>query len=488
MNPLSPFYQPPAPDRNFAVFSPDLQAIARIVCSRAKGADPMMVRTHMLSVLSSAIAPLYTISPPHWDPQYISVNSMCIADIGSWKTPMHAALAKPLLAYADDSNPLHDAALAEFEAQREERQLKIELIKAEIKRGSRKGEPIDDLEREFAALNRNNPEPPKHRPRRVINTDLEGLVRLLHGHNEAIDLITDEGEKFLSGSLIRHPAELIDLLDGKSLDYRREKRKHLSARNPCGTLGILCQSVAVKPFVPVFRKNEYIKHKLVELGFFCRLLICVAEPMPSGNGYSAKIGEDELLKKFHDTLRAKYEKHRLRLEGGITMPEKLVFSPEATGYWEEIERVVNHWKFGPKWHIADYVSKMPSLIARVAAVLHVWESDNLFVSRSALERAWEIVSWHADHYELVFAPEPPLPQQEADVVSVIEYLHDNYNWFSCREIQVEPIGLLLSMPNNRLRAALLRVEQRGLLEFVKDKAGKINCQALFANPRHITRR
>ena len=487
MNPLSPFYRPPALDRNFAVFSPDLQVIARIVCSRAKEADPMMVRTHMLSVLSSAIAPLYTISPPHWDPQYIGVNSMCIADTGSSKSPVHSALATPLRAYADDSNPLHDSAMAEFEALLEDRRFKIELINAEIKRGKRKGESVNELEQERAALIR-KPEPPKHRPRRVINTDLEGLVHLLHGHNEAIDFITDEGEKLLSGSLIRHPAELIDLLDGKSLDFRREKKKYLSARNPCGTLGIMCQSVAVKPFVPVFRKNEYIKHKLVELGFFCRLLICVSEPMPCGNGYSAEIGDNELLKKFHDTLRAKYEKHRLRLEAGITKPEELVFSPEATGYWEELERVVTHWKFGPKWHIADYVSKMLSLIARVAAVLHVWENENPYVSRSALERAWEIVSWHADHYELVFAPEPPLPQQEADVVSVIEYLHDNYNWFSCREIPMEPIGLLLGMPKNRVRAALLRLEQRGQLKFVQDKVGKINCQALFSNARCITRR
>lgn len=131
---------------------------------------------------------------------------------------------------------------------------------------------------------------------------------------------------------------------------------------------------------------------------------------------------------------------------------------------------------------------MLSLIARVAAVLHVWESNSPYVSHSALERAWQIMSWHADHYERVFAPEPPLPQQQADVISIIEHLRDSYNWFSCREIPMDSIGLLLNMPNNRLRAALLRLEQRRLIKFVQDKACRIDCQALFSNPRHITQR
>ncbi|MGH8074903.1 MAG: YfjI family protein [Lysobacter sp.] len=486
MNMLSPFSRPSALDRNFAVFGPDLQAVARAICSRAKEADPMMVRTHMLSVLSSAISPLYTFIPPHWDPMPIGVNSLCIAEVGSSKSPVHNAVAMPLKEFADESLSRYDAAMDEFEAHREQDMFRIDLLKGEIKRRSRRQESISELDLELSELIRNKPKPPKHRPRRVTNTDLESMVRQLHGKNEAIDFITDEGEKFFSCSLVRHPADLIDLIDGQSLEFRREKKKHLRARRPCGTFGLMAQKKAVEPFLPVFRKNEYIEHKLVKLGFFCRFLICIAEPMPYGNGYATEPGNDMLLKQFHDKLRGKFDEHLQRLENGVTEPTKLLLAPEATGYWNELECLINHWRFGPKSHIADFVSKILSLTARVSAVLHVWESDTHYVSLSALQRAWELVSWHADHYERVFAPEPPPPQQETDVLAVVEHIRDNQTWFTCREVPIEPIGLLLGLSNNRLRAALLRMEQRGWIEFLQDKIGSINCQKLFSSSRNIT--
>src|SRR3546814_9737315 len=50
-------------------------------------------------------------------------------------------------------------------------------------------------------------------------------------------------------------------------------------------------------------------------------------------------------------------------------PIELAFAPDALGYWDELCRITNHLKFGQLAHIADFVSKMLNLTARLAAVL-----------------------------------------------------------------------------------------------------------------------
>lgn len=129
---------------------------------------------------------------------------------------------------------------------------------------------------------------------------------------------------------------------------------------------------------------------------------------------------------------------------------------------------------------------MLNLTARLAAVLHVWESPTHYVSTSCLERAWGLVSWHATQYELVFAPPPPLPQQETDVDAVIEHLAAHRFSIDYKEVPTEPIGLLLGLPSNRLRAALLRMEQRILIELCDGKTIFINCTKMFSRSRNIT--
>ena len=137
-------------------------------------------------------------------------------------------------------------------------------------------------------------------------------------------------------------------------------------------------------------------------------------------------------------------------------------------------------------HIADFVSKMLNLTARLAAVLHVWESKTHYVSTSCLQRAWNLVSWHAGQYEIVFVPPPPLSQQEFDVTAVVKHLNTHRFSTDYRQVPTEPIGLLLNIPPRRLRAALLRMEQRDMIELCDGKATFIDCMKMFSRSRNIT--
>lgn len=475
-----------APDYNFGMLPPLAEAAAKAVCAKNTEACPAMVRTHLLSALSSAVAPLYVMSPPNWTPIPIGVNTLCIADVGGSKSPVHDCVIQPLRDHARDSFARYEAARTEASAASAEKNFHIKLLKSEIARCLRKQEPAQDLLATLAELHRTSTAPPKHRPRLASNLDLESLLHQLDGEYEAVDFLTDEGDKLLSSSLMRHVSDLVDLIDGKSLEFRREKKKHLYASQPRGTFGLLAQSAAIEPFRPRCKRNEYTEHKAVRLGFFARFLVCVAQPSPMGNRYAPADNDDEALSNLHDALKELYDLHHNNQEAGGIAPIELAFAPDALGYWEELRRITQNLKFGQLAHIADFVSKMLNLTARLAAVFHVWESQTRYVSISCLERAWDLVSWHAAQYELVFVPPPPLPQQEDDVEAVIEHLAAHRFFIDYKEVPTERIGLLLGLPSNRLRAALLRMEQRGLIELCGGKTMFINCTKMFSRSRKIT--
>lgn len=70
--------------------------------------------------------------------------------------------------------------------------------------------------------------------------------------------------------------------------------------------------------------------------------------------------------------------------------------------------------------------------------------------------------------------------------AVIEHLAAHRFSIDYKEVPTEHIGLLLGLPSNRLRAALLRMEQRGLIELCGGKTTFINCMKMFSRSRNIT--
>jgi hypothetical protein len=318
MNMLAPLHTFRAPDPNFGMLPSLAEAAARAVCAKVQEACPTMVRTHLLSILSSAVAPLYTVTPPNWTPIPIGVSTLCVADVGGSKSPVHELLIRPLKDHAKESFARYEAATIEANAASDEKKFQIKLLKAEIARCLRKKESAQEFLVTLAELNRTASVNPKHRPRLAGNLDLESLLHQLDGEYETIDFITDEGEKLLSSSLMRHVSDLVDVIDGKPLEFRREKKKHLYASHPRGTFGLLAQSAAIAPFRPQFKRHEYNEHKAVKLGLFSRFLVCVAQPLPMGNRYAPAGADDEALDDLYEALSERYDLHRDNQEvGGI---------------------------------------------------------------------------------------------------------------------------------------------------------------------------
>lgn len=460
---------------------------ALAISVRNPEADPIIIRSHMLSVMSSALAPFYQLKLPGWTPIPISVNTLCVVDVGGSKSPVHKALVEPLEQYRDASHREFEEDFSVYEASLAQHRVKLELAKIEAKRARRSGASTEDSIDELAALTREKILPPKHRPRLAARLDLESLLVQLSGEGESIDFITDEGEKFLKSSLMRHVPELCTLIDGEALEHRRERKRPLFASRPSATFGLMVQPFAIAPFRPRLTRRDYVESQAVKLGFFARFLVHVA-----GSGGAVALSEsvaaEGALEGFKVRLRDLYERQNARLRNRDAARADLHLAPDAEGYWKELVRVTSEMKRGVWRHLADFVSKMLSHVGKVAAVIHLWESDSHFVSLDALQRAWKLVLWHLEQYEALFAPLPLPPQHEADVSAIADFIRQNYWGVRAEHISTDDIGLLLALPNNRLRAALLRMTQRGMIFPCLGYPGFVNGTPLFSQSRQITYR
>lgn len=228
---------------DFDVLPPIARRAAQALCQKLDNAPPLMVRTHLLSVLSSAVAPLYRVTPPDWNPMPISVNTLCVSDVGGAKSPIHDHLIKSLKRHDEQVELEFPGKLAEAQCKEEQRKLNERLLIKEIMRTRGDRDLAKALHEELNLVRMAKEAMPKPHLRLVDDLDKESLVHLLEGTYEAADFITDEGGKLLRSSLVRnHCTDLVKLIDGDFITYGREKKRRMSAWDPACTFGLMTQA------------------------------------------------------------------------------------------------------------------------------------------------------------------------------------------------------------------------------------------------------
>lgn len=445
---------------------------------RLDNASSLMIRTHMLSVLSSAVAPLYRVAPPGWNPIPISVNTLCVSEVGGSKSPIHDTLILPLRRHSEMNGDRYCEQVAQARHHAEHRRLNIDFLKAAIKRAHRSREPAADLEAELHSLVADAIPMAKHRPRLVGDMDKESLMHHLDGKYEAADFITDEGGKLLKSSLMRnHLPALIELIDGQSTSYRREKKRYLAASEPTCTFGLMSQPYFIDPYRPHYKRDKLITSEAVEIGFFARFLV-YDDSVGDSRTCERQPGTDDVaIKALHQFLESRYEEHLSNRENG-KLPSTLTFDANASEVWKEIAGLTKAAKTA-RPEIGAHVAKWMNLAARLAATLHACESTSLEITAECLYRARDLVMFHARHYERLFTTPAPMSQVEKDIRAISLHL-ERYSPIDMQQVCTNTIRIALSLPKNRLMDALRIMNQKNIIEFTDSKGEFINAQWLFS--------
>ncbi|SMC28861.1 Protein of unknown function [Andreprevotia lacus DSM 23236] len=210
------------------------------------------------------------------------------------------------------------------------------------------------------------------------------------------------------------------LWDGQNLTIdRRAEKQSFVVENPRVTLSLFLQRGPLERYFA--RRGDEAR----ELGLLARCLIC--EP-PSTQGWRAAQPQEWQ----HSHQGWLHERATQLLKQGIdkngqpvTERQVLRFGVDAEiRYFQHLQQIKNElMPCGAFAQAKDLASKLDRQIARVAALLQLFETGGHEISLPILNASIEIVMWYANEYLRLFVPPPPVPQLNIDAEAVFLWMH-----------------------------------------------------------------
>lgn len=259
---------------------------------------------------------------------------------------------------------------------------------------------------------------PKNKPPRFIYSDTTpiGFVQCLSRNSPNALLIEDEAGRVFSSDLIGDLALLNKGWDGATIYVDRAKTS-FRVINPRVGISWMIQPRVFKDFLD--KKGDQAKR----IGFFARCL--VAHPQSTqGNRFKA-LGNDGEIPDYQPHALTEWRKRATalirgqdayhRTGQGVPPKKVLKFSEAAASRFIQMENeieVQNQYQ-GRYFRVKEFGSKLAENIARISAVLHLFDdNESLVISVQTLESAIEISKWYAREYLELFDSDSPSQIEE----------------------------------------------------------------------------
>lgn len=177
-----------------------------------------------------------------------------------------------------------------------------------------------------------------------------------------------------------------------------------------------------------------------DVGLWSRFVICRAQSQ-AGRRFVNEHGNTNACThrdKFARRLTELLTRHTDLLTDRKRARRVIAFSPEARSYFigirNGIELEIGHGRYR---EAADHANKLGDNIARVAALLHVFEGHDGAISCDTLDCALHICLWYSHDFLQVFS-EPPQAYRDAEVL---------YEWLKRQRTSDSQI---VSIPRNHI--------------------------------------
>ena len=246
---------------------------------------------------------------------------------------------------------------------------------------------------------------------------------LAHGWPSA-SLWSDEGGIVLSSqglkaNTTKFVTTLNGLWDGKSFSIHRKTSRSFTVSHRRLTLNIMVQPMILQQLLA--RGAEISRHS----GFLARTLMACPESSMGTRYYKEPPTSLGSLKAFWQRITDCLNLSLVLDKDGCESIPTLKFSPAAKKVWTSFFNGVESGLKNPsKWLlIKDFASKSAENVARLAALLHLFEGKNGDISPATIENAIQIVEWHLWEARRLFGTKL-LSSMEKDSVNLLQWIKD----------------------------------------------------------------
>lgn len=313
-------------------------------------------------------------------PQPLCLFLVAIAKPSSGKSPLFNYLRSPLDLIVEKHNIEMQDIILKDESIRKTRAQEIKRLRQKIVRIGATSSQRQMLENDLFELEKLLKQP-KIVPVRLFlqDTTAKAAMNFLDKQESSLTIADHEGVIFDALNEHRLLEVLLNGFSGDPTSFERSSTASLDIVNPRISLCVLTQEAKLK------RMSK--KTNFGDEGFLPRCLIYFARTLRSRKPMGTPVPE-HLRKYWEERLKLLFNFSYLQPNSGIN-PHVLRFSDEAARAWEEIVLDFDNYNYGDTRILRAWHVKMKGVLARIAAIYHLFESDNPFEESIPVERIRE---------------------------------------------------------------------------------------------------
>jgi hypothetical protein len=371
------------------------------------GAPPAVILGELLASMAAAVQLGYRVKTLEGKLDLLTIFIIVASETGSGKSRVDERLFKVFENYQsaltkgfEDATSLYKRNLAKWNAKKKGKAQRVTNLSI---RGLEEDDPeLIDVEK--ALDNHMIGEPIKPQEPDMLKTDasISDILDTMNRGEKGIFLISDEGEALLKGTIKEGQPDLNHIFDGKAIHHGRRNFK-IRIEQPIMTMSVATYPRALEKFIAKYGEDA------IERGFLGRCFIAMVEekevkvPTPTANPSWVYVDL------FCDALERMLNENRVSASTDEFMPTVLHLDHEASKVLVEwMVRIQPLLARDGLWRSARLLAKKsPQLIARVAAILHIFDSGNeKEISASTVKRAIQIVEWYLAQACRIFMVKP----------------------------------------------------------------------------------
>lgn len=371
-----------------------------------------------LTAISVASQGVFNVQKPNGQVVPVSLMLLSIAESGERKSTVENLFLNSIREFQASQDDEYKAALSNWAVDMKLwSAIERRLLKS-IERNALDSVRLVELREQLLAHEKNKPE--KARQMKLIYGDStpEALFYGLYSGYSSAGLISGEGGSILNGPAMRDIYKMNSIWGGEPIDVSRKSAESFLLEDARLTTAILVQGAVFEKYLE--RAGDVSRGS----GLWARFLVCRPDSTQGQRFLENSTTSWGHLERFNERVRQLLMMNLDIFKGKRSGGEVIRFSSDACDRWLRVFNSIEGecGEGGRFFDVRDHASKLAENIARVAALIHIFEGEGEFISLGVLNFAIDLCHWCSDEFYNLFVPPKPLPQEEQDAVELDDWL------------------------------------------------------------------
>ncbi|MBS9403711.1 DUF3987 domain-containing protein [Halomonas sp. TRM85114] len=378
----------------------------------------------LLAGISIVAQGRYALKMPNGAFKPTTVNALGVAGSGDGKTPLVDNVLNPIQEVQREQRREWRGRLDTYQGELEEWRTEEKVLTQAIYRKQTKGGTAESERQSLRELYQRRPEPPREFRLLYEDTTPEALFLGLEKAIPTAALATDEAEVFFKGAMNRARSHINSLWSGGSTVITRATKEDIVLDDARLMLLLMVQPGILQKYM------ETQGQQARDSGMLARFLVCAPLSIRGQRFYSLNTPTEwKAWEQAEARLTTLARENLVLVHAPDTPREVLEFTPEGAACWVQVANEIEP-QMGPGGYFEacpDHGSKLAENVARVAALIHLFEGHEGGITPETVLMAMDICLYYSGHFQQVFMP---APQEEQDAHQLNEWFNElrQFNW------------------------------------------------------------